>query len=90
MVAVVIVMIDEGTDLAFQITRQELVLQQDPVLQGLMPAFDLALGLRMVRYAADVIHSLILEPGRKITGDGGRTVVAQQPGFVKDLCAAAP
>ena len=29
MVAVVVVVIDEGADLAFQITRQEVVLQQD-------------------------------------------------------------
>ena len=36
-------MIEEDTDLAFQITRQEVVLQQDPVLQGLVPApFDIA------------------------------------------------
>ena len=45
MVAMVVVVIDEGADLAFQITRQEVVLQQDVVLQRLMPALDLALGL---------------------------------------------
>ena len=45
MVAVVIVATDEGADLAFQITRQEIVLQQDAVLQRLMPALGLALGL---------------------------------------------
>ena len=89
-VAVVIVTIDEDTDLAFQITWQEVVFQQNPVLQRLMPALDFALGLGMVGCAADVIDTLTLEPGRKITGDVGRTVVAQQPGFVKDLCAVAP
>ena len=40
-VAPVIVMIDEGVDLQPEITGQVVVLQQDAVLQGLMPALDL-------------------------------------------------
>ncbi len=47
-VALVIVVRDEGLDPGFEITRQVIVLEQDAVLQGLMPALDLALGLRMV------------------------------------------
>ena len=54
-----------------------------------MPALDLALGLGMVRCAANVIHALVLEPDSKIAGDVGRAVVAEQPGFVNDLRAVA-
>ena len=42
-VAAAIVVVDEGGDLGFEIARQEVVFQQDAVLEGLMPAFDLAL-----------------------------------------------
>ena len=43
-----IVVLDEGLDVSFEVTGQVIVFQQDPVLQGLMPALDLALGLGMV------------------------------------------
>ena len=49
MVAIVVVMIDEVTDGLFERSGQVIVLQQDAVLQGLVPAFDLALRLGMVR-----------------------------------------
>ena len=44
-------MIDELFDVGFKIARQVVVFQQDAVLERLMPAFDLALGLRMKRSA---------------------------------------
>jgi len=47
-IAAVVVMIDERPDLMLEITRQEVVLQQDAVLEGLVPAFDLPLGLGMI------------------------------------------
>ena len=47
MIALVIVVLDEGLDLLFEITGQEVVLQQRAVLERLVPALDLALGLRM-------------------------------------------
>ena len=49
MIARVVVALDEGLDLGFEIAWQEVVLQQDAVLERLVPAFDLALGLGMVR-----------------------------------------
>ncbi len=70
-VALVVVVIDEGPDLAFEITRQVVVLEQNPVLHGLVPSrqrralrttFDLALGLRVEWRAADMRHFLILQP----------------------------
>ena len=44
MVSLVVVVIDKPTDLALQITGQEVVFQEDAVLQGLMPSLDLSLG----------------------------------------------
>ena len=44
----VVVMIDEGADLVFEIAWQIIVLQQNAVFQGLMPTLDLALGLRVM------------------------------------------
>ena len=71
MVAVVVVVIDEGADLAFQITRQEVVLQQDAVLQRLMPALDLALGLGVIGCAANMVYFLVFQPFSQIAGDIG-------------------
>ena len=45
-IALVVVVRDERLDLAFEITGQEVVLEQDAVLQGLVPALDLTLDLR--------------------------------------------
>ena len=39
-VALVIVVLDEGFDLGLEVAGQEVVLEQDAVFQGLMPAFD--------------------------------------------------
>ena len=52
MVMLIVIMIDEGFDLGFEVTRLEVVFQRFAVLQGLVPAFNLALGLRMIRCAA--------------------------------------
>ena len=64
-----IVVLDEAPDVAFEITRQVVVLKQDAVFQSLMPALDLALGLRMMRRAAHVAHALIVEPFSKLGVD---------------------
>ena len=41
-VSLVIVVSNEGLDLGFEIAGQKVVFEQDAVLQGLVPAFDLA------------------------------------------------
>src|SRR5690606_12912037 len=61
MISPMVVAVDEGRDLALEIARQEVVLQQDAVLQRLVPTLDLALGLRMVRRTAGVIHAALLK-----------------------------
>lgn len=69
-VALVIVVLDERLDLVLKIAWQEVIFQQHAVLQGLVPAFDLALRLRMEGRTAHVIHLL----GTKIVGQLARDV----------------
>ena len=47
-IAGMVVMSHEGGDLTFEIGGQVIVLEQDAVLERLMPALDLALGLRVI------------------------------------------
>ena len=77
MVSLMIVVIDEQLDLLFEITRQEVVFQQYAVLQGLVPAFDLALRHRMLRRAANMVHLVVGEPVRKVTRDITRAIVRE-------------
>ena len=69
MIAGMVVMRHEGGDLAFEIAGQVVMLEQDAVLERLMPALDLALGLRMIRGAADMLHLLAIQPLREILRD---------------------
>ena len=89
-VAAVVVVVDEGSDGGLELAGKEVVFQQDPVLQGLVPALDLALGLGVVRCAADVGDALALEPAREIAGDVGGAVVAEQPRPVDDPGCRSP
>src|SRR6476661_1590666 len=68
-IALVVVVIDEPADAGFEIARQVIVFQQDAVLQGLMPALDLALGLRMIGRATNMRHILLVEPFCQFAGD---------------------
>ena len=74
-VSSMIIMIDEGFDLGFQICRKEVVLQQDAVFQGLMPSFDLALGLRMVWRSPDVADFSVAQPFGQFARDVAGPVV---------------
>jgi hypothetical protein len=55
-IAAMIVLIDEGVDLGLEVAGQIIVFQQEAVLERLMPAFDLALCLRMAWRATHMIH----------------------------------
>ena len=70
---------DEGLDARLQVAGQVVVLQQDAVLERLVPALDLALRLRMARRAAHVLHPFAGEPVGKLAGDVARPIVRQQP-----------
>ena len=63
-----IVVRHKGPDLR-QSAGKIVVLQQDAVLERLMPALDLALGLRMAGSPADVPHAPALKPCGQITRD---------------------
>ena len=45
-VAVVVVPVDESGESRFRFALEEVVFQKDVVLEGLVPAFDFAMGLR--------------------------------------------
>ena len=68
-IAGMVVVLDEGRDLAFEIAGQVVMLEQDAVLERLMSALDLALGLRMERRSADMLHLLAIQPLREILRD---------------------
>ncbi len=55
-IALMIVVRDEGLDPSLEVARQIVVLEQDAVLQRLVPSLDLSLGLRMIGGAAGVLH----------------------------------
>ena len=76
----VIVVGDEGVDLGLEMARLVVVLEQDAVLQRLVPALDLALGHGVIGSAANVMHVLAIEP----FGEVGRDV-ARRP-----LSSASP
>lgn len=51
----------EGRDMGFEIIGQEVVLQQDAVLKGLMPLLNLTLRLRMIWCATCVWHAFVFQ-----------------------------
>ena len=77
-VALVIVMLDERLDLAFEVTGQEVVFQEDAVLQSLVPALDLALRLRIEGGTAHVAHTLGFDVIGQFARDIARAIVAEQ------------
>jgi len=74
-VSAVVVVIDEVADLCFEITRQEVALEQYPVLHRLMPALDLALCHRMIGRSAHVFDPPVTKPLRQVARDVVRPVV---------------
>ena len=77
-------MLDKGTNLRLQIARQIVVLQQDAVLERLMPVLDLALGLWMAGRTPNVRHAPALQLFGQIACDVARSVVSEQPRAVHD------
>jgi len=68
-VALIIIVIDERFNLDFEIAGQEVMLQQNAFLQGLMPPLDLALGLRVIERTSNMIHALVTQPIGQFTRD---------------------
>lgn len=74
-VTLMIVMPDEGGNLRFEFSGQEVVLEQNAVLERLMPTLDLALRLRVIRRAACVRHAFVFQIVSQIPGDIAWAVV---------------
>jgi len=81
--------IEEGADLAFEISRELVVFEQDSVLQRLVPTLDLALGPPWVRRATDIAHAVVFAPFNQVTRDMGRAAVVERPGFMDCLGVVA-
>lgn len=58
MVALVIIMLDEERELLFELPREIIAVQEDPVLERLMPPLDFPLCLGMVGGPADMLYFL--------------------------------
>ena len=78
-IALMVVVLDERFDLLLKVAGQEVILQQDAVLECLVPAFDLALCLRMHRCAAHMAHLVSFDIFRQFARDVTWTIVAKQP-----------
>ena len=85
MVALMVVVVDEGLNPGFEITWQEVVFQENAVLQCLVPPLDLALSLGMIWSAAGMLHALVLQPFSQFTRDVAGSVVAEQTRLVNNV-----
>src|SRR5690606_40988827 len=74
----VVIMLAEGFDMGLRVTGQEVIFEQDAILEGLMPALDLALGLGMHRSAAHMAHFPALDIFRQFTRDVARAIIRQR------------
>ena len=80
-----IVVVDEGCDLGFEIAGQEVVFQEDAVLQGLMPSLDFTLRLRVIRRTTRVLHAFALQPISQIICYVTGAIIAEQRWLVDDV-----
>lgn len=90
MVTMVVVVIDEGLDLGFEIAGQEVVFQQDAVLECLVPPLDFALRLRMIWGTARMLHTLVLQPVSQIARNVTGPIVAEQARFMDNVDHPGP
>jgi hypothetical protein len=88
-IPVVVVVIDEGDDCGLKLALQVVVFQEDAVLEGLVPALDLALRLGVIGRTADVIHAVFFEVFGEIARDVAGPVVTEQSWLVQHGDGAA-
>ena len=53
---------NKGVDLPFEIAGQVIIVEQNSVLQGLVPALDLSLALGVIRCPTHMLDAFVLEP----------------------------
>jgi hypothetical protein len=68
-IAGMVVVLDEGGDLAFEIAGQVVVLKQDAILERLMPNARFCPGSVGDRGRRNVLHFLLIQPLREIRRD---------------------
>lgn len=85
MISAMIVVLDEGRDLGPKVSLEEVVFEQNAVLECLVPAFDLALHLRVTGSTVNVGDLVFLLPFAEIGDDVTRASVRQQAQPVFDL-----
>ena len=81
----VVVVIDEGGDGSLEFAFEDVVFEEDTVLEGLVPALDLALGLGVHGRATDVLHASALELFGQILGNVGQSIITEKAGIVQNL-----
>src|SRR5690554_6364667 len=89
-IAPMVVVLDEGCDLGFEVAGQEVVLQENSVFEGLVPALDLALSLGMHWSAPDMAHALGLDIVGQFAGDVAGAIIAEQPRLLVHMGLVAP
>src|ERR1043165_9340119 len=89
-VAAVVVVVNEGRDLGFEVAREEVVFQQDAVFEGLVPTLDLALGHWMIGRTAQMFDVASTEPPGEIARDITGPVVRQEPRPLRGLGLIQP
>lgn len=77
MVPAMTVVVDEPRDLVLKVGRLKAAVQQKAVLQCLVAAFDLTLGLWRVRRTANVSHAVGDKPVGQVTRDVAGTIVGK-------------
>ena len=75
-VTVIVIVADEIGDLEFEVARQQEVLEQDAVLQGLVPTLDLALGLGMIGISPNMLPAVV-----SFLGNLASKLLTENPSF---------
>ena len=86
-IALMIVVIDEAFDVHFEIAGQ-IIVEQEGVLERLVPTLDLALRLWMAGRTADMRQGF--EPVGEIARDVARAVVREQARLMHDAALPLP
>src|SRR6266487_3419683 len=89
-VAAVVVVVDKGRDLGFEVAGSEVVFQQDAVFESLVPALDLALRHWMIGRTAQVLDLALVEPLGEIARDIAGTVIGQQSRSIREFGLIQP
>ena len=84
-ITLVIIVFDERFALRFQIGEQEVVLQQDAVLEHLVPALDPGLRLRVERSAPNMPHIFFRQIVSQRACNIAGAVVGRQGAFVQHM-----